>query len=276
MPGSNQKAMNKGKTIPADCLIFDLEDAVSPSMKVEARKMVVDQTLMKGYGLREICIRVNGLDTEWGESDIAAACQSGCDAIALPKVESAEQILRATQLMNECGAPPHTALWALLETPRGILAADEICGAHEQLNCIIMGTSDLSKELNSLSRRALLTSLQLVVLAAKKYKKCVLDGVYLNIQDLVGFEAECNEGKSFGFDGKTLIHPSTIDISNRVFSPSVSDVEDAVNIVQCFDAALKEGKGCATYKGRLIENLHADSAKKLLDLHEMIKRMESA
>lgn len=216
--------MEKGKSLPADGLILDLEDAVAINKKVsdsdivilvqeEARKMVNEQVRKGGYGLREICIRINSLDTPWGEDDLRLVATSGCHAIALPKVERAdqvhasgtisEQIERVNQILNECGADPKTVffsnicneqeIWSLIETPRGILNADEICGCLPRNSCIIMGTSDLSKELNVTSRRALQLSLQMVILAAKKYSKIVLDGVYLNIRDLEGFEKECLE-----------------------------------------------------------------------------------
>ncbi|KNB45231.1 malyl thiolesterase [Blastocystis sp. subtype 4] len=294
MPGSNARAMEKGKSLPADSLILDLEDAVAINKKVresarnhlqeEARKMVADQVRKGGYGLREICVRVNSLDTPWGEDDVRLIATCGCNAIALPKVERADQILKVDKILRESGADPKTEIWSLIETPRGILNADEICGCLPRNTCIIMGTSDLSKELNVTTRRALQTSLQLVVLAAKKYSKgknygeavkvVVLDGVYLNVKDLVGFEKECIEGKEFGFDGKTLIHPSTIEITNKVFAPSEQEVEDAKNIISLFHEAEQSGKGVVTYKGKLVENLHVVMAEKIVQQHELIEKMK--
>ncbi|KAK8790055.1 hypothetical protein WA158_006835 [Blastocystis sp. Blastoise] len=272
MPGSNQRALEKSKTLNADGYIFDLEDACAPSKKVDARHLVCQKVKEGGFGFRELIIRCNGLDTKWGEEDIREASLSGADAIALPKVESYDTIDEVVNIMDKVGAPKTMGIWSLIETPRGILNAENIC-SHPRNTVIVMGTSDLSKDLcleNDPSRYNMVYSLQKCIVAAKAYRKCILDGVYLDLSDSEGFEKQCIQGKSFGFDGKTLIHPKTIEACNKVFTPTPEQVDHSRKIIDAFEQANKEGKGVVVVDGKLIENLHIEKAKMILDIHNSI------
>lgn len=273
MPGSNQRALEKSKTLDADCLIFDLEDACAPNKKVEARQLVCNTVKAGGYGFRELIIRCNGLDTQWGEEDIRAACASGVETIAIPKVENYETIEQVSKIIDSCHPKQNMSIWSLIETPRGILNVDSIA-SHPRTNCIVMGTSDLSKELcldEDPSRLNMLYALQKCVVAAKAHHKCILDGVYLNLKDDKGFREQCLQGRSFGFDGKTLIHPKTLAVCNEVFTPSPSEVEFSRKIIDAFNEANQQGKGVVVVDGKLIENLHIAKAKKVLSIYDSIQ-----
>ena len=276
MPGSNARALEKGKTLPADGLILDLEDAVAPDAKVTARNQVVEVVKGGGYGKRELFIRVNGMNTPWGYEDLAAAAKSGADAVLLPKVDSAEAVRQAEAVLDAVGAPKELAIWCMMETARGMLHAEEIAESSPRLGGLVMGTSDLAKELHcahTAMRLPMVTSLGLCMLAARAANLAILDGVYLNLADDEGFKASCLQGAEFGFDGKTLIHPKTIAATNEVFAPSAEEVEQGRKIIAAFEAATKEGKGVVVVDGKLIENLHVENAKRLVALAEAITRM---
>ncbi|MBS0549548.1 MAG: CoA ester lyase, partial [Proteobacteria bacterium] len=228
MPGANTRALEKARTLPADALIFDLEDAVAPDAKEAARANVVAAAKSRGYGKREIAIRCNGLATPWGKADVAAIATSGADAIVVPKVESAADVAAVVNLLNAAGAPSSMAVWAMMETPRGMLNADEIGGAHKRLQLFIMGTNDLVKDMRARHtpmRLPMMTALGLGMLAARAHGLTILDGVYNDIQDAEGFRATCVQGLELGFDGKTLIHPSQVEPCNEVFAPSAAELE---------------------------------------------------
>lgn len=264
MPGSNARAQEKAKTLAADALILDLEDAVAPDAKVEAREIVCGNAAAGGYGKREIIIRVNGLDTPWGRDDLIAAAKAGPDAILLLKVESAAQVQEMEKIMKEAGAPAKTTIWCMMETPLGILRAEEIASASPLVDCFVMGTSDLVKELQAQHtpmRLPVITSLGLCLLAGRAYGLTVLDGVYLDLNDDDGYRAACVQGLELGFDGKTLIHPKQLDAANEVFAPSADEVALSRRIIEAFEAAQKEGKGVVLVDGKLIENLHVEIAK---------------
>lgn len=276
MPGSNARAQEKARGLPADGLILDLEDATAPEAKTDARALVCKNVLQGGYGRKELVIRINPLDSPWGRNDLQAACNAGPDAILVPKVESARQVLEVEHLMEKHGAPERTALWCMMETPLGILNAKEIAGSSKRLACLVMGTSDLTKDLHALHtpmRLPILTSLGLCVLAARAYDLAVLDGVYLDLRDGEGFRASCRQGVELGFDGKTLIHPSQVEPCNEIFAPSAADIEQARKIIAAHAQAEKEGKGVVVVDGRVIENLHVDNAKRLVALAEAIAAM---
>jgi citrate lyase subunit beta/citryl-CoA lyase len=278
MPGSNARALEKARTIAADALILDLEDAVAPDAKDSARLQVCQAVKEGGYGLREIIIRVNALSTQWGYNDIAAASRSGADAILLPKVESADAIRHMEAIMRANGAPDELAIWAMMETPRSVLAAERIATASPRMACLVMGTSDLAKELDcahTRERLPMITSLGLCMLAARASGLAILDGVYLDLQDDAGFEYACRQGAELGFDGKTLIHPKQVAPCNRVFTPRPEDVEWSRKIIAAHAAAAARGEGVAVVDGKLIENLHVESAKRLVAMAEAIERMES-
>lgn len=278
MPGSNMRALEKAKTLAADALILDLEDAVAPDQKATAREQVCQAVINGGYGGRELIIRTNGLDTPWGKDDLVAAARTGADAVLLPKVESAAQVSQAEALLSANGAPETTAIWCMMETPKGILHAEAIAAASPRLGALVMGTSDLVKDLNAHHtplRLPVITALGLCLLAARAYGLAILDGVYLDLDDESGFEASCRQGLEFGFDGKTLIHPKTIDTANRVFAPSAAEVAHAHKIIAAFEAALKDGKAVVLVDGKLVENLHVAQAKRLAALAAQIETLQA-
>ena len=279
MPGANTRALEKARTLPADALIFDLEDAVAPEAKEAARTNVVLAAESRAYGKREIVIRCNGLGTPWGEADIAAIAQSGADAILVPKVESATQVTHVVSLLDTAGAPTTMAVWAMMETPKGILRAEEIAGSHPRLGLFVMGTNDLVKDMRARHtpmRLPMITALGIGMLAARAHGLAILDGVYNDIQDTAGFRAVCQQGLEMGFDGKTLIHPSQVEPCNEIFAPSAAELEMAGKIVAAFKAAQAEGKGVVTVDGRMIENLHVEQAERALALAAAIKELQAA
>ncbi len=276
MPGSNARALEKGRELPADGLILDLEDAVVPDAKAGARALIAAAVKAGGYGAREIVIRVNGLDSPWGEADVTMAAGSGADAILLPKVESAQQVDGLAHLMAREGAPSEMAIWCMIETPLGVLRSVEIAAAG-RLACLVMGTSDLAKDLqasHTRERLPMLTSLGLCVLAARAYRLAILDGVHLDLNDDAGFVESCRQGRELGFDGKTLIHPKTIEAANRAFAPSEAELEFSRRVIQAHAQAVAAGKGVVVVEGRLIENLHVENARRLVALAEAIARLE--
>ena len=273
MPGANPRALDKARELPADGLIFDLEDAVAPDAKETAREAVAAALAQGGYGKRELVLRVNALDTEWGEDDLRAAASMPLDAVLLPKVESAERVRETVARLDRAGAPPGLVVWCMIETPRGVLAAAEIAGASSRVAALVMGTSDLTKDLRAREtpdRLPLLTSLQLVLLAARAHNLAALDGVHLDLADEAGFAAFCAQGRALGFDGKTLIHPKQIAPANAAFAPSMEEIAQARKIIAAHAAALTAGKGIVVVDGRLIENLHVKAARDTVALAEAI------
>jgi citrate lyase subunit beta/citryl-CoA lyase len=276
MPGSNARALEKGKTLPVDGLILDLEDAVAPDAKVVARDQVVKAVREGGYGKRELLVRVNGMNTPWGYEDLVAAARSGADAVLLPKVDSADAVRQAEAVLDAAGAPKGLAIWCMMETARGMLHAEEIAESSPRLGGLVMGTSDLAKELHAAHtpmRLPMITALGLCLLAARAANLPILDGVYLDLSDDDGFKASCQQGLELGFDGKTLIHPKTVEVANAVFAPTDKDVAQARTIIVAFEAATAEGKGVVVVDGKLIENLHVENAKRLVSLAEAIAQM---
>lgn len=274
MPGSNARALDKARSLPADGLILDLEDAVAPDAKTTARAQVCAAVQAGGYGNRELIIRINGLDTPWGVDDMAAAASAKPHAILLPKVESAEQVHQAVALMERNNAPSATMLWCMMETPKGILHAEAIASASPRVGCLVMGTSDLVKDLNARHtplRLPVAASLSLCLLAARAYGLAILDGVHLDLDDDAGFKAACEQGLEYGFDGKTLIHPKQVEPCNAVFAPSEAEVARAHKIIAAFEAAAAEGKGVVLVDGKLIENLHVEQARRLAALADAIQ-----
>jgi len=277
MPAANERALEKAKAIPADALIFDLEDAVAPDAKAEARERACAMFVAGGYGNREITIRANGPGTQWHDDDLAAIAQAGPDGVVVPKVNSAADVHAIEAALERHGAPDRTRIWAMLETPVAMLHAEEICGASERLNVLVMGTNDLAKELHAQrvpSRQPLMGGLYLALLAARAADKVILDGVFNDIKDEVSFAAECSQGRQMGFDGKTLVHPSQVEPCNLAFSPEADEVELAVRIIAAFEEAEHEGRGVVTVDGRMIENLHVDEARRVLAIQEAIAAAE--
>jgi citrate lyase subunit beta/citryl-CoA lyase len=274
MPASNLKALEKARTLPADAVILDLEDAVAPEAKETARAQAVEAVKAGGFGRREVVIRVNGLDTPWGADDLRAAASAGPDAILVPKVNSAEDVGAYDDAVS--AAPAHTALWAMIETCRAVFNLAEIAEASKasRMSVWVMGTNDLAKEMRcrqTPGREPFLGILSLSVAAARAYGLTILDGVYNDIDDEAGFEAVCEQGVDFGFDGKTLIHPRQIDICNRVFSPSEADVVFAKAVIEAFKLPENQGKGAIRVEGRMAELLHLAQAERLVAVAQAIQ-----
>jgi len=273
VPGANPRALEKARALPADGLIFDLEDAVAPDGKDDARARVAGTLSAGGYGPRELILRVNSLETPWGHADLAEAAVLPLDAVLLPKVENAERVRHAIDLLDSLGAPPELAVWCMIETPLGVLASADIAAATPRLGALVLGTSDLTKDLHAaetLDRRPLLTALGLVLLAGRAHGRAVLDGVHLDLEDAEGFASACRQASEFGFDGKTLIHPSQIDPANASFSPSAEEIARARRIVAAYAQAASAGKGAVRIDGRLVEALHVEAARGTLALVDAI------
>ena len=281
MPGSNARALEKAKSIAADALIFDLEDAVAPDAKIIARDQVCATVKAGGYGRRELIIRINALDTPWGKADLDAAVAAGPDAILLPKPGNGADIVRVSETLAR--APEKTRVWAMIETPMAVLNVQDIAAASRlgggRLACFVMGTNDLVKETRadlSASRRPALYWLSAAVTAARAYGLDVLDGVYNNFKDTEGFRRECVRGRALGFDGKTLIHPDQVAISNEVFAPPEAEVAFARKIIAAFDQPEHKGKGVVTVEGRMVELLHAEMARRTVAIAEAIEEMRAS
>ena len=280
MPGSNARALEKAKVIAADALILDLEDAVAPDAKATARNQVCAAVKAGGYGHRELIIRINALDTPWGKADLDAAVAAAPDAILLPKPSTGADIAAVSEALAR--APEKTRLWAMVETPLAILNVHELAVTSRQpgvrLACFVMGTNDLVKETRadlSGSRRPALYWLSATVTAARAYGLDVLDGVYNNFKDADGFRRECVHGRALGFDGKTLIHPDQVAVSNEVFAPPEAEVAFARKIIAAFDQPEHKGKGVITVDGRMVELLHAEMARRTVAIAEAIAEKSS-
>jgi len=265
MPAANDRALEKAQTIPADAIIFDLEDAVAPDAKPEARAKAAAAVQSGRYGSRELTIRCNGLDTQWGADDVAAAAAALPSAVVIPKVDSVEYVDRVAAMLDEGGATG-VQIWPMIETPTAVLDVRAIA-AHPRVAVLVMGTNDLAKELRSPlvpSRHPLVPHLATALLAAREAGKVILDGVYNDVKNPDGFAAECRQGMEMGFDGKTLIHPSQVEPANEIWAPSAEDVEYAERVIAAFDEAVAEGRGVVTVDGRMVENLHVDNARRTL------------
>jgi len=276
MPSSNERALEKAKTIPCDALILDLEDAVAPDAKDAAREAACAAVRSGEYGRKELTIRINAVGTQWHWPDLMAACAAGPDGIVVPKVGSRKMVHDLVRCLERFKAPKRTKLWAMVETPEAILGAERLASASDRLGVLVMGTNDLVKELGALhvpGRGPVLPALSWAMLAARAAGVAIIDGVFNDVKDAEGFRAECVQGRQMGFDGKTLIHPGQVDVCNEVFSPSEADVEDARGMIAAFEEAVARGSGVVTYKGKMVENLHVDTARKVLATHEAISAL---
>ncbi len=275
LPGSNARALEKARSLAADALILDLEDAVAPSAKEAARAQVVAALSAGGFGRRELIVRVNGAATPWGPADLAAAARSGAHAVCLPKVERAEEVRAAERALAAAGAPADLAIWCMIETPRGVLAADAVAGASPRSSCLVAGTSDLVKDLGARAtpgRAEVLPALGLILLAARAHGLAALDGVHLDLADDAGLEEACRQGRDLGFDGKTLVHPRQIDPANRAFAPDAAELALARRIVAAHAEAQAAGRGVTVLDGRLVEALHVEAARRRIALAEAVAR----
>jgi citrate lyase subunit beta/citryl-CoA lyase len=280
MPGSNTRALEKAKQLPADGIILDLEDSVAPDAKLTARDQVTRAVKDGGYGKRELIIRVNSLDTQWGLDDIAAAAAAGPDGILVPKVSGVTDIEQATDALRRVGAPEKTKLWAMIETPIGVIHAPQIAATARQpggrLVCFVLGLNDLHKETRAEvmpDRLSAIYWLSACITAARAYGVDILDSVYNNFRDAEGYRRECLQGRQLGFDGKTLIHPDQIAVANKVFSPSDAEVAAARKIVAAFALPENKGKGVINLDGRMVELLHAEMAKRTVAIADAIATM---
>jgi citrate lyase subunit beta/citryl-CoA lyase len=276
VPGSSPRALEKARALPADGLIFDLEDAVAPAAKEGARTIVAAALAAGGYGRRECVLRVNPLDSPWGHGDLAAAATMPIDAVLLPKVENPDRVCLTVSLLEALGAPDSLAIWCMLETPLGILAAPAIAAASPRVAALVVGTSDLTKDLHALATRErvpLMTALGLVLLAGRGHGLAVLDGVHLDLGDEEGFAFSCRQGRELGFDGKTLIHPKQIGPANAAFAPSRDEIARARQIIAAHAEATARGLGVTLVDGRLVERLHVEEARRLVALAEEIERL---
>lgn len=281
MPGSNARALEKAKSLPVDALIFDLEDSVAPEQKALAREQVcaAAQAARNGdYGKRQIIVRSNALDGDWGEDDLLAIAEAGPDIVLLPKVDRASDVHSAQSVLEGAGLPAESVIWAMMETPLSILHAEEIAASSPRLTGFVMGTSDLVKDIHgqhTRDRLPVISSLNLCVLAARAYRLVIVDGVYLDLNDAEGFEASCRQGLELGFDGKTLIHPKQLDAANEVFAPTAEQLDFSRRIIEAHAEAEAEGKGVVLVDGKLIENLHVQDAHRLVALAEAIDALSS-
>jgi citrate lyase subunit beta / citryl-CoA lyase len=272
MPAANARALEKAQAIPADALIFDLEDAVAPDAKGTAREQAAAAVASGAYGHRELTIRCNGLDTPWGADDLVAAAAVGPSAVVIPKVSGAAALAEIARRLEAAGAPDHTRIWAMVETPVAMFSVREIA-SFERVAVLVMGTNDLAKELRARlvpGRAPLLAHLATALLAAREAGKVIVDGVYNDIRDEAGFEAEARQGFELGFDGKTLIHPSQVEPTNRIWAPDEDEVAHARRVIEAFEAAEAEGRGVVTVDGRMIENLHVENARRTLAVADAI------
>jgi citrate lyase subunit beta/citryl-CoA lyase len=283
MPGSNERALEKAKTIPADALIFDLEDSVAPDAKALAREQVTAAVRNGGYGGREIVIRVNALETPWGTDDLLAACAAAPDAILVPKVVHSGDIVSVAKILQGVHAPEKIRLWAMMETPMAILNARTIAAtavyAENRLCCLVMGTNDLIKESRARAlheRFAVVPWLAMTLVAARAYRLDILDGVYNDFRDERGLREECERGRTLGMDGKTLIHPSQVGPCNEIFSPTGEEIDWSRKIIAAFAEPENKGMGVIVVEGRMVERLHLGMAERTVAIAEQISEMEAA
>jgi citrate lyase subunit beta/citryl-CoA lyase len=271
MPGSNPRALDKARSLPADGLILDMEDSVAPDAKQLAREQIGAALAAGGYGHRELIVRINGLSTEWGRQDIKAirAFNTMPDAVLIPKIDTAGDVVEAITAFESAGCPDEIEMWIMAETPLCILNIAEIARAHPRLAGIVMGTSDLSKDTrvrHTPDRLGFLTALNLCVYAARAHGLAIIDGVQLDLENEELLQASCEQGRDLGFDGKSLIHPRQIAAANTVFAPDEAEAASAVKIIKAFEQARLEGKGVVVVEGRLVENLHVEEARRQLAL----------
>ena len=278
MPSSNARALDKAKTLPADGLILDLEDAVAPEAKAVARAAAVAAANSKAYGKREILIRANGLDTPWFEDDLAAIARSAADGVVIPKINTPDDVRKVDQTLRAAGARDDLMIWPMMETPRAILAADAIAGASPRLAGFLMGTADLAKDLHCAhpaDRAPMLYALQHCLLAARAHALLILDGVHIDIDDEAGFAVACRQGRDMGFDGKTLVHPRQIAGANAAFAPSPSELDWARRLTAAHKEASTQGQAVTLLDGRLVEILHVQQAERVMARAEAISELEA-
>jgi citrate lyase subunit beta / citryl-CoA lyase len=276
VPGCNLHYLDRARTLPTDAVILDLGDSILVAAKEESRNNVVAAIKQGGYGSREVIVRVNNLDSIWGQDDIEAVANIGADAILFPNIESAEHVHEALRLLDQAGGS-HMPIMVMIESPIAVLNAKEIAAASDRIVCIMMATSDLTSQLHARvthEQSAILTALSLVILAARAYGRCVVDGITSDFKNMHSFEYACRLGRDMGFDGKTLVHPAQVAYSNDAYTPKASEVADARAIIQALKEANEAGRGTVVVNDKLVEQHHVKAAQRLLVLHEMIAKLE--
>ncbi|MCC5857348.1 MAG: CoA ester lyase [Ectothiorhodospiraceae bacterium] len=274
MPGSNARAIEKARTLDTDAVILDLEDAVSPAQKPAARDQVCAAIHQGGFGNREVIVRVNSLDTPWGQDDLEAVAGRPPDAVLLPKISEMEDVTRAVEVLNQAGGPEDLPIWVMAETPLGILNIQDICRCSPRLEVLVMGTSDLARDLrvrHTADRIGLLAALSRSVIAARAYGLEILDGVYLDLHNAEGFRDACFQGRDLGFDGKTCIHPNQLKVANEIFSPTRLEIDHAREVIDAWQQAKADGRGVVVVNGKMVEALHVEDAERILRLDEAIR-----
>lgn len=277
-PGTNTRALAKGRGVPADILIMDLEDGVAHDVKDTARENVIQAIGEGGYGWRQIGVRVNGLDSQWHQQDVISVAASKANILVLPKVDSVEAVLSVVRLMEKVNAPTAMQIWCMIETAHGVINVNEIAKSHSRVSGLLIGSADLTKDLRAQhtpDRLALLTSIQLCILAARANNLIILDSPFFDLSDDEGFLESCRQGRSMGFDGKTLLHPKTVPSANAIFGPTDEEISWAHKITAAHKVALADGRGVTLVDGQLVEGLHVEEAQRLVKLAETIKKLES-
>lgn len=277
VPGCNMRYLNKARTLRVDSVILDLGDPILVEKKDDSRRNVCEAVLAGGYGRREVVVRVNDLDSPWGREDVRAVATTGIDAVLFPNVESREDVLEAQALLDEAGGK-HLPIMLMIESPQGVLRAEEIASASDRIACIVMATSDLLNQLNGRrtpDRIALLYSLSHVLLAGRANDRAVVDGISTDLKDMQSFEYACRLGRDLGFDGKTLVHPFQLPYCNDAFTPKPFDISAAIEVIDALDHAHHEGRGTVVVNGRLIEGHHVMASRRLLALADMIEKLEA-
>lgn len=276
VPGCNLHYLDRARTLPADSVILDLGDPILVDAKIESRNNVVAAIIKGGYGSREVIVRVNNLSSIWGSDDIKAVANIGADAVLLPNIESAEQVHAALKQLDDAGGS-HMPIMVMIESPIAVLNVKEIAAASDRIACLMIATSDLASQLHAKithEQSAVLTALSLVILAARAYHRCVIDGITSNFKDMQSFEYACRLGRDIGFDGKSLIHPGQIAYSNDAYTPKVTDVTDAQEIIEALKVANQNGRGTVVVNDKLVEHHHVKAAERLLQKHAMIAKLE--
>jgi citrate lyase subunit beta/citryl-CoA lyase len=277
VPGCNTRYLHKARTLRVDSVILDLGDPILVEKKVESRRLVTEAVLAGGYGRREVVVRVNDLDSPWGRDDVKAVAGIGADAVLFPNIESKGDVLEAQSLLDEAGGN-HLPIMLMIESPLGVLRAEEIAAASDRIACIVMATSDLLNQLHGRrtpDRIGVLFSLSQVLLAGRAYDRAVVDGISTDLKDMQSFELGCRLGRDLGFDGKSLVHPFQLPYCNDAFTPKPYDLAAALEVIDALEKANREGRGTVVVNGRLIEGHHVKAAKRLLALADMIHKLEA-
>ncbi len=277
VPGCNARYLNKARTLRVDSVILDLGDPILVEKKVESRKYVVEAVLAGGYGRREVVVRVNDLESPWGRDDVRAVAGVGADAVLFPNIESKADVAEALSLLDAAGGS-HLPIMLLIESPIGVLRAEEIASASDRIACLVMATSDLLNQLHGRStpdRIALVHSLSQVLLAGRAYDRSVVDGISTDIKDMQSFEYACRLARDLGFDGKSLVHPFQLPYCNDAFTPKPHDLAGAIEVIDALERAHQEGRGTVVVNGRLVEGHHVMAARRLLALADMIEKLEA-